>query len=47
MEVSHDLTGLVNGQQVSILDDDGFALNAGIAATYYATDSLLFPLEVR
>ena len=45
--LDHDLTGTVNGQPVSIRDDDGFTLNAGIGAKYYATDRVLFRLEGR
>jgi len=43
----HDLTGLVNDQLVTIRDEDGFTLNAGVGAKYYATDRVLVRLEGR
>jgi len=46
-DLDHDLIGTVNAQPVRIRDDDGFTLNAGIGAKYFATDHLLFRLEGR
>jgi len=46
-DLDHDLTGTVNAQPVTIRDDDGFTLNAGVGAKYFATDKLLFRLEGR
>ena len=45
--LDHDLVGTVNAQPVTIRDDDGFTLNAGLGAKLYATDHLLFRLEGR
>lgn len=45
--LDNDLTGTVNGQPVTIHDDDGFTFNAGIGAKYYQTDHLLFRVEGR
>jgi outer membrane beta-barrel protein len=45
--LDHDLLGTVNGNPVTIRDDDGFTLNAGVGAKYFATDHLLFRLEGR
>ena len=42
-----DLQGTVNTQPVTIRDDDGFTLNAGVGAKFFATDKLLFRLEGR
>jgi outer membrane beta-barrel protein len=41
------INGLVGGQQVSIGDDSGFTLNAGVGAKYFATDRLLLWAEGR
>jgi outer membrane beta-barrel protein len=41
------ITGLVGGQQVSIGDDSGFTLNAGLGAKYFATDRLSVWAEGR
>jgi opacity protein-like surface antigen len=45
--LDHDLPGTVNAQPVTIRDNDGFTLNAGLGAKYFATDRLLFRLEGR
>jgi opacity protein-like surface antigen len=45
--LDHALQGTVNAQPVTIRDDDGFTLNAGIGAKYFATEHLLFRLEGR
>jgi outer membrane beta-barrel protein len=46
--LDHDLLGTANGiQPVRIRDDNGFTLNTGFGAKYYATDKLLFRLEGR
>ncbi|HZF29464.1 MAG TPA: porin family protein [Gammaproteobacteria bacterium] len=41
------LTGLVDGQTVSIGDDDGYTVNAGIGAKYFAGRHVLIDLEAR
>ena len=41
------IRGTVNGQPVTIDDDGGFSLNAGIGAKYFATDRLFVRLEGR
>jgi outer membrane beta-barrel protein len=41
------IRGLANGRPVSIDDDNGFTLNAGVGAKYYATDRVLVRLEAR
>lgn len=41
------IRGLVGGQQVSIGDDSGFTLNAGVGAKYFATDRLVLWAEGR
>jgi outer membrane beta-barrel protein len=46
-DLDQDLLGTVNGQPVTIRDEDGFTLNAGVGAKFFATDKLLFRLEGR
>ena len=41
------IRGTVNGRAVSIEDDSGFTLNAGVGAKYFATDRFLVRLEAR
>jgi len=41
------ITGTVNGQPVSLDDDEGFTLNAGVGAKYFVTDNVLVRLEAR
>jgi outer membrane beta-barrel protein len=41
------ITGTVNGQPVSIDDDQGFTLNAGAGAKFYVNDRFLLRLEAR
>lgn len=41
------IQGLANGQRVTIDDDSGFSLNAGVGAKYFVTDSVLLRLEAR
>ena len=41
------IRGTVNGQAVTINDDNGFTLNAGVGAKYYATDRFMIRLEAR
>jgi outer membrane beta-barrel protein len=41
------ITGTVNGQPVSIDDDQGFTLNAGAGAKFYVNDRFLVRLEAR
>ena len=38
---------MVNGQNVSIDDENGYTLNAGVGAKYFATDRLMINLEAR
>ncbi len=45
--LDHDLQGSVNGQPVTIRDDSGFTLNAGVGVKYFATDNLYFRAEGR
>src|SRR5262245_22855939 len=46
-DLDRDLVGTVNAQPVTIRDDDGFTLNAGLGAKFFATDHLLFRVEGR
>jgi outer membrane beta-barrel protein len=46
-DLDRPIQGTFNGQPVSIDDDDGFTLNAGLGARYFATDQLVFRLEGR
>lgn len=41
------IRGTVNGQSVTIDDDSGFTLNAGVGAKYFATDRMMIRLEAR
>lgn len=41
------ITGVVDGQPVSIDDDSGFTLNAGAGAKFYVNDRVLVRLEAR
>lgn len=41
------LQGTVNGQPVSIDDDSGFSLNAGVGAKYFVTDRFLIRFDAR
>jgi outer membrane beta-barrel protein len=41
------ITGTVNGQPVSLDDDEGFTLNAGVGAKYFVSDNVLVRLEAR
>jgi len=41
------ITGTVNGQPVSLDDDEGFTLNAGVGAKYFVADNVLIRLEAR
>lgn len=41
------IAGTVNGQPVSIDDDQGFTLNAGAGAKFYVNDRFLVRLEAR
>jgi outer membrane beta-barrel protein len=41
------ITGTVNGQAVSLDDDEGFTLNAGVGAKYFVTDNVQVRLEAR
>lgn len=46
-DLDRNLQGTINAQPVTIRDDDGFTLNAGVGAKFFATDQLLFRLEGR
>jgi opacity protein-like surface antigen len=46
-DLDHRITGTVGGQPVSITDDSGFTLNAGVGAKYQATDHLFLRAEAR
>ena len=46
-DLDRPIQGIVNDQPVSIGDDDGFTLNAGIGAKYFATDRFIVRLEGR
>jgi outer membrane beta-barrel protein len=41
------ITGTVNGQPVSLDEDEGFTLNAGVGAKYFVSDNVLHRLEAR
>jgi len=45
--LDNPIRGTVNGQPVSLNDDDGFTLNAGVGAKYFATDRFMIRLEAR
>ena len=46
-DLDRPIAGTVNGQNVSIGDDSGFTLNAGVGAKYFVTDRFLIRLEAR
>jgi outer membrane beta-barrel protein len=46
-DLDHRITGTVGAQPVSITDDSGFTLNAGVGARYQATDHLFVRAEAR
>jgi outer membrane beta-barrel protein len=46
-DLDHRITGTVSGQPVSITDDNGFTLNAGLGAKYFITDNFLIRAEAR
>ena len=46
-KLDRPIVGTVNGQNVSIGDDSGFTLNAGVGAKYFVTDQFLIRLEAR
>lgn len=46
-DLDRPITGFAGGQQVSIGDDSGFTLNAGLGAKYFATDRLSIWAEGR
>ncbi len=45
--LDRNILGTVGAQPVSIKDDQGFTLNAGIGAKYFATDHLIIRAEAR
>jgi outer membrane beta-barrel protein len=46
-DLDRRILGTVGAQPVSITDDNGFTLNAGIGAKYLATDHLILRAEAR
>jgi outer membrane beta-barrel protein len=46
-DLDRRLVGTVGAQPVSITDDEGFTLNAGVGAKYYATDRFIIRAEAR
>ena len=46
-DLDNPIRGTANGRAVSIGDDNGFTLNAGVGAKYFATDRFLVRLEAR
>jgi outer membrane beta-barrel protein len=46
-DLDHRILGTVGTTPVSITDDDGFTLNAGVGARYQATDHLFVRAEAR
>jgi opacity protein-like surface antigen len=46
-DLDHRINGTVGAQPVSITDDSGFTLNAGLGAKYQATDHLFLRAEAR
>ena len=46
-DLDRDILGTVGVTPVSIKDDDGFTLNAGLGARYQATDHLFLKAEAR
>jgi outer membrane protein len=46
-DLDRDINGFVGAQPVTIRDDDGFTLNAGIGAKYFITDNFLIRAEAR
>lgn len=46
-DLDRPITGTVNGQPVSLDDDEGFTLNAGVGAKYFVSDNVLLRLEAR
>jgi outer membrane beta-barrel protein len=46
-DLDTQLIGSVDGRDVAIDDDDGYTLNAGAGAKYFATDRVMIHLEAR
>jgi len=46
-DLDRPIVGLVGATPVSIKDDNGFTLNAGIGAKYFITDNFLIRAEAR
>ena len=46
-DLDSPIIGTVNGQAVSLDDDEGFTVNAGVGAKYFITDNFLVRLEAR
>jgi outer membrane beta-barrel protein len=46
-DLDRPIVGTVNAQPVTIKDDQGFTLNAGLGAKYFITDNFLIRAEAR
>lgn len=46
-DLDRSIVGTVGGQPVTIEDDQGFTLNAGLGAKYFITDNFLIRAEAR
>ena len=46
-DLDNPIAGNLNGQPVSIDDDENYTLNAGVGAKYFATDRMTIHLEAR
>ena len=46
-ELDNQLVGTIEGEDVTIDDDNGYTLNAGVGAKYFASDRVLIQLEAR
>jgi outer membrane beta-barrel protein len=46
-DLDRHITGTIDGQPVSIADDDTFTFNAGLGAKYYAKDNFFIRAEAR
>ena len=46
-DLDNPIQGTLNGESVSIDDDNGYSLNAGIGTRYLATDRIMIQVEAR
>ena len=46
-DLDNPIQGIVDGQNVSVDDENGYTLNAGVGAKYFATDRIMINLETR